>query len=289
MTGPNRIVTSSMLGMTLPDVDRWSDRVIVVLGQNPGPFTGPGTNTFIVGTGDRRILLDAGQGVPKHIDLVALALDELAGGAVIEMIALTHAHPDHMGGLDAVRKRFRPASVLKKPWPAWDKGAQFTAIDDGAELRVEGATLRAVATPGHASDHLCYYLVEEKAVFTGDVVLGAGTTVIPRDGDLGDYLGSLQRLLELDLEVIYPAHGPAIRDPYGKINEYLEHRALRESQIVEGLVAGLTTAEDLVRRIYTDVPEWLHAAARVSVEAHLRKLAKDKRVASDGDDWSLID
>ena len=277
-----------MLGMTLPDIDRWSPRVIVVLGQNPGPFTGPGTNTFLIGTGERRVLLDAGQGVPKHIDLIASALDEWADGAVIETIALTHAHPDHMGGLDAARERFRPTSVLKKPWPAWDKGAQFTAIDDGAELRVEGARLLALATPGHASDHLCYYLVEEKAVFTGDVVLGAGTTVIPRDGDLGDYLASLRRLLDLDLEVIYPAHGPAIRDPYGKINEYLAHRALREDQILEGLAAGLTKAEDLVRRIYTDVPEWLHAAAGVSVEAHLRKLAKDAKVACDGDDWALI-
>jgi glyoxylase-like metal-dependent hydrolase (beta-lactamase superfamily II) len=276
-----------MLGLAMPDIDRWSERVIDVLGQNPGPFTGPGTNTYIVGTGERRLLLDAGQGVDEHVDLLAKALDELASGATIETVALTHAHPDHMGGLEKVVERFRPDAVKKKPWPEWDRGASFETIDDEAELRVEGATLRAIHTPGHARDHLCYYLVEEKAVFTGDVVLGAGTTVIPRDGDLGDYLASLRRLLELDLEVIYPAHGPAIRDPYGKINEYLAHRALREQQILEGLSAGLRAVSDLVRRIYVDIPEWLYAAAGVSVEAHLRKLEKDGVVVRTGDDWVL--
>jgi ribonuclease/clavin/mitogillin len=277
-----------MLGMSMPDIERWSDRVIDVLGQNPGPFTGPGTNTYIVGTGERRLLIDAGQGLDEHTALLAAALEELAAGAMIDTVALTHAHPDHMGGLEKVVERFRPRTVKKKPWPEWDRGASFETIDDGAELRVEGATLRAVYTPGHARDHLCYYLLEEKALFTGDVVLGAGTTVIPRDGDLGDYLASLRRLLELDLEVIYPAHGPAIRDPYVKINEYLAHRALREQQILEGLAAGLRSVPDLVRRIYVDVPEWLHAAAGVSVEAHLRKLEQDGVVVRTGDDWDLI-
>ena len=288
MSSPRRVVTSSMLGLSMPDIDRWSERVIDVLGQNPGPFTGPGTNTYIVGSGERRLLLDAGQGVEEHVHLLARALDELAGGATIESIALTHAHPDHMGGLEKVVERFRPDTVKKKPWPEWDRGASFETIEDDAELRVEGATLRAIHTPGHARDHLCYYLVEEKAVFTGDVVLGAGTTVIPRDGDLSDYLASLRRLLELDLEVIYPAHGPAIRDPYGKINEYLAHRALREEQILEGMAAGLRAVSDLVRRIYVDVPEWLYAAAGVSVEAHLRKLEKEGVVVRSGEDWDLL-
>lgn len=287
MTNPRRVVTSSMLGLSLPDIDRWSDRVIDVLGQNPGPFTGPGTNTYVVGTGARRLLIDAGQGVDEHVDLLAKALDELAEGATIDTVALTHAHPDHMGGLEKVAARFQPKTVVKKPWPQWDRGATFDAIDDQVEIYVEGATLRAIHTPGHARDHLCYYLIEEKAVFTGDVVLGAGTTVIPRDGDLGDYLASLRRLLELDLEVIYPSHGPAIHDPYAKIQEYLAHRALREQQILEGMAEGLRSIPDLVRRIYVDVPEWLYAAAGVSVEAHLRKLEEEGVVLRSGDDWDL--
>lgn len=281
------MVTSSMLGLSMPDIDQWSERVIDVLGQNPGPFTGPGTNTYIVGTGERRLLIDAGQGVDEHVELLTQALAELARGATIEKVALTHAHPDHMGGLDKVVERLRPETVMKKPWPEWDRGASFQPIDDAAEIRVEGATLLAIYTPGHARDHLCYYLAEEKAVFTGDVVLGAGTTVIPRDGDLGDYLASLERLLSLDLEVIYPAHGPAIRDPYGKIREYLAHRALREQQILEGLAAGLRSVSDLVRRIYVDVPDWLYPAAGVSVEAHLRKLEKEGVIVRAGDDWEL--
>jgi glyoxylase-like metal-dependent hydrolase (beta-lactamase superfamily II) len=184
-----------------------------------------------------------------------------------------------MGGPRGSRRAFPPDAVKKR-----GRGTRREpAIDGDAELR-EGATLRAIHTPGHARDHLCYYLVEEKAVFTGDVVLGAGTTVIPRDGDLGDYLVSLRRLLELDLEVIYPAHGPAIRDPYGKINEYLAHRALREQQILEGLAAGLRAVSGLVRRIYVDVPEWLYAAT-VSVE-RTRKLEKEGVVVRTGDDWA---
>jgi ribonuclease/clavin/mitogillin len=145
--------------------------------------------------------------------------------------------------------------------------------------------LRAIETPGHARDHLCFYLEEERAVFTGDVVLGAGTTVIPRDGDLGDYLDSLNRLLALDIDVLFPAHGPLIREPHAKIREYLDHRALRERQIVDGVVAGISEVQALVRRIYVDIPESLYPAAGVSVEAHLRKLEKEGVVLRDGERW----
>jgi ribonuclease/clavin/mitogillin len=278
-----------MSGMAMPDIERWSDRVINVLGQNPGPFTGPGTNTYIIGTGPRRLLLEAGQGVEAHLALLAKALGELADGAIIETLAMTHAHPDHMGGLQQVKDRFRPEVVTKKPWPEWDKGAEFRPIDDGAVLRVEGATLTAIATPGHARDHLCFYLHEEKGLFTGDVVLGAGTTVIPRDGDLGEYLTSLRRLLEMDVAVIYPAHGPAIREPKKRIQEYLDHRMLREQQIQDSLRRGLHSVEQMVKAIYVDIPESLYPAAGISVEAHLRKLVKDGTVIQVGSTWRLAE
>jgi glyoxylase-like metal-dependent hydrolase (beta-lactamase superfamily II) len=282
-----RVVTDSMLGMNMPDIDVWSDRVAVVLGQNPGVFTGPGTNTYLVGTGRRPLLLDTGQGVPKYLPLLQQGLKETRGAETLQEVVLTHGHPDHIGGVDGIRERFGPLRVSKMPRPGHDAGITFDAIGDGAELVTDGATLRAVWTPGHARDHLCFYLVEERAVFSGDNVLGAGTTVIPSDGDLNDYLDSLRRILDLDPAVIYPAHGPVIRDARGKVEQYIAHRQLREQQIVDGLRAGIHAVPDLVRRIYTDVPEFLHTAAAVSVDAHLRKLEKDGVAVRNGEEWGL--
>jgi len=274
-----------MIGMAMPDVARWSERVTVVLGQNPGPFTGPGTNTYIVGTGAQRLLLDTGQGIDRYGELLAGALAEC--GASLDRIVLTHAHPDHIGGVEQVRARHGDLPLRKMPLPASDRGLAVEPLGDGDIVEVEGATLEAVWTPGHASDHLCFVLREEKVLFTGDMVLGAGTTVIPPDGDLGDYLDSLRRLLALDIDRIFPAHGPAIEEPKRKIEEYLAHRALRDEQILAGLRDGVRRTEDLVRRIYTDVPEFLHRAAGVSVESHLRRFAKQGRVAREGEDWVL--
>lgn len=284
---PGRVVTSSMLGMSMPDIARWSERVVVVLGQNPGPFTGPGTNTYVVGTGRSRLLLDSGQGIESYDDLLGQALDEHCDGASLDRIVLTHAHPDHIGGVDRIRERHGELPLDKMPLPDSDRGFEVRPLGDGDVVEIEGATLEAHWTPGHARDHLCFLLREEKVLFTGDMVLGAGTTVIPPDGDLDDYLASLRRLEVLDIERIFPAHGPVIEEPHAKIGEYLAHRALRDEQILEGLEAGLTRTEDLVRRIYTDIPEYLHRAAGVSVESHLRRFVKLGRVRRDDEAWIL--
>jgi len=292
MAEPRRVVTDTMIGLKLPDYARLSPRVATVLGHNPGPFTGPGTNTYIVGTGPLPILLDTGIGVPKWAELFPLALRELSNTADIGKIVLTHAHQDHIGGVKDVARLLGRKDVFKKPWPFPGPddaaGTPITPIDDNAVIATEGATLRAVFTPGHAPDHLCYYLVEEKALFTGDVVLGAGTTVIPDEtGDLGQYMNSLHRLLELDVETIYPAHGPVIRKAKDKIREYIAHRELRERQVLGALRQGPLEVIAIVKQIYTDVPEFLHPAAAQSVRSHLKKLHQEGRVNEHEKRWAL--
>ncbi len=152
-----------------------------------------------------------------------------------------------------------------------------------------------IYTPGHASDHLCYYLPEEKALFTGDVVLGGSTTVIPSDdGDLLDYMASLRRLQSLELRRIYPAHGPVIDDPQARIAEYIEHRHQRERQILDVLSQGPNDIPAIVKRVYVDVAPALHTIAAMSVESHLKKLKREGRVKETiqrdaPSRWALID
>lgn len=277
-----------MLGMTMPELARWSDRVVVALGQNPGLFTGPGTNTYLVGTGPRRILVDTAQGKPAYLPVLERAMAH-AGCEGIQEIVLTHGHPDHIGGLRDLIARFGPLRVSKRLDAASDEVGlvPLEPIDEGSVIRTEGATLRAVHAPGHARDHLCFVLEEEHALFSGDNVLGVGTTVIPSEGgDLLDYLASLERLVGEAPRRIYPAHGPVIEDGVGKLREYLAHRRQREQQIVDALRAngGPALVPELVARIYLDVPEVLHAAAAHSVAAHLVKLEREgraRRVAGD--------
>jgi glyoxylase-like metal-dependent hydrolase (beta-lactamase superfamily II) len=276
-----------MLGMKLPDVDVWSERVTVALGQNPSMFTGPGTNTYLIGTGPERILLDPGQGVPGYLPVLERAMQR-AGVSRIQEIVLTHGHPDHIGGVRAVRERFGRVRVSKFPWPEADAAypdLELVRLDDGAVVRTDGATLRGVFTPGHAPDHLCFVLEEEQAVFSGDNVLGVGTTVIPnQNGDLGQYMDSLARLLALAPRRIYPAHGPVIEDGVAKLREYIAHRHEREQQILAALARGPARVGEIVRVVYAAYPEALHAAAAQSTAQHLRKLAREGRVRADGDD-----
>ncbi|MCI0548044.1 MAG: beta-lactamase-like protein 2 [Candidatus Rokubacteria bacterium] len=254
-----------------------SDLVGRVLGLNPGMMTGPGTNTYLVGRRDP-VLIDTGAGVPGYMAV----LDEYLRHRRFapSRVLLTHRHPDHLGGVSALRERFPHLPVAKKIWKDTDLPAQIEDLGDGAAVEADGATLIAIHTPGHASDHLCYYLPEERAVFTGDVVLGGSTTVIPEeDGDLAEYMESLRRLQRLDVRRIYPAHGPVIEDAQGRLQEYIEHRMMRERQILDALGAGARTIPEMVAVIYAEVDPRLHRMAGQSVHSHLKKLVRDGRVS----------
>jgi glyoxylase-like metal-dependent hydrolase (beta-lactamase superfamily II) len=185
--------------------------------------------------------------------------------------------------------------VRKLPWPGRDErfGLALEPLAHDDVIRTEGATLRAIHTPGHAQDHLCFYLEEEQALFTGDLILGAGTTVIPTDGgDMALYLDSLERLLKLPIACIYPAHGPKIERAHDKINEYLAHRRERERQILLALREGVGAISAIVERIYVGTPPALFPAAGQSVLSHLLKLERERRAARSVDAagaerWSL--
>jgi len=283
----------TLIGLEMPDVEVWSERVVVVLGQNPGLFTGPGTNTYLIGTGEERILLDTGQGLPAYLPVLDRALAET--GCRIQEIVLTHGHVDHIGGVASVIERHGALRVSKLPWPEFDTSwpVEVTPIGDGTLLRTAGATLRALHTPGHAADHLCFVLEEERAIFSGDNVLGIGTTVIPAEGgDLSEYLRSLDRLLAEAPAAIYPAHGPRIADGAARVREYIEHRGAREREILDALAGGSTRIRDIVEIVYAEYPEALHAPAHHSVCSHLIKLERETRVTRTGADplhadWTL--
>jgi glyoxylase-like metal-dependent hydrolase (beta-lactamase superfamily II) len=248
-----------------------------VLGLNPGMMTGPGTNTYLLGRRDP-ILLDTGAGVPEYMDELAGYLAE-RGWKQPSRVVLTHRHRDHLGGVPHLRERFHGLPVGKMIHRDAELPEGVEDLRDGATIQGDGVTLRAIYTPGHASDHLCYYLEEENAVFTGDVVLAGSTTVIPaEDGDLLDYMSSLKRLQELGVRRIYPAHGPVVEDGPALIAEYIEHRLMRERQILEVLGNGPATIPAIVERVYAAVPKNLYAMAGQSVASHLKKLACEGRV-----------
>ena len=268
----------SWIDRDFPTTATPSDLVGRVLGLNPGLMTGPGTNTYLVGRRDP-VLLDTGAGVSGYVPLLERYLGE-RGWRQPSRVILTHRHRDHLGGVSQVRARFKGIPVAKMIHKDSGLPDAIDDLRDGQAIHGDGATLVAVHTPGHASDHLCFYLVEEKSLFTGDVVLGGSTTVIPSDdGDLLEYMDSLRRLLALDVRRIYPAHGPVIEDGPGRIREYIDHRLMRERQILEALGGGLRTIPAMVERIYADVAQNLHAAAAMSVESHLKKLKREGRVS----------
>jgi glyoxylase-like metal-dependent hydrolase (beta-lactamase superfamily II) len=248
-----------------------------VLAPNPGVMTGPGTNTYLVGI-DEVIVIDPGIEDAGHLEAIVGC-----GGDRIRWIVCTHTHPDHSPGAAALKER-TGAEVLA--FESRDGLEVDTPIGDGFRIEATEFRLRAVHTPGHASNHLCYLLEEEQLLVSGDHIMQGSTVVIaPPDGDMAAYLDSLRRVRDLRLRSIAPGHGHLIDDPDAVIDEYLTHRLEREQQVLGALDAGDRTADEIVTRLYVDLIDELVPRAKQSVHAHLRKLAAEGRVeASDVDD-----
>jgi glyoxylase-like metal-dependent hydrolase (beta-lactamase superfamily II) len=257
-------------------VERWSDRVTRVLAPNPSPLTLEGTNTFVVAgpAAPSAVVLDPGPAMDDHATRVLAA----CGGRDVELVLLTHTHPDHAGGARAFAERAgAPLAALAPGWAT--PGAPDLAA--GLPLNVAGVELRPLPTPGHAADHCCYLLPAERAAFTGDHVLGRGTTVVEwPGGDMAAYLASLELLLDHHLARLYPGHGPAVGDPRARVEGYLAHRREREAQVLAALEAGDRTPAQVVARVYAEVDPLLHPAAELSVRAHLVKLVREGRVGA---------
>ncbi|ELT94362.1 hypothetical protein CAPTEDRAFT_192989 [Capitella teleta] len=260
----------------IPRTEQLTSRVIRILGCNPSKETLQGTNTYLIGTGPRRILIDTGSsGFPEYVTNLQKVLEEQ--NASIQGIILTHWHEDHIGGLEEVCSRSERKTCKirrsKKSDRVLGDGLQYTFIGDKHIFETEGATLEAMHTPGHTDDLMALYLHEENAVFTGDCVFE----------DLFEYMKSLKVILNRKPQRIYPAHGAIVPDGVKHIEMYIAHRNRRESQILELLTKGgtnFTSVGDIVKTIYTDIPEYLILPAAMNVKHHLDKLQKERRVGT---------
>ena len=221
--------------------------ILRIVAPNPGPMTLEGTNTYLVGS-DPCLVIDPGPDDRGHIDAIRSAAEQRGGiGAVL----VTHGHGDHNAGV----------AMLE---------AETAQIADGESY----GPFTALATPGHATDHLCF--LAGRVCFSGDLVLGEGFTIVPPDaGSLIAYLDSLRRLQQLDLELICPGHGPWVTDPQAKLEEYVEHRMMRERRLLAALERGERSRVALLAEVWDDVPAELRPAAAMVMQAHLDKLRSD--------------
>jgi len=274
----------------IPRISRLSPLVVRVLGCNPSPMTLQGTNTYLVGSGARRILIDAGEkNVPEYSQILASVME--SENCSLKDLVVTHWHHDHIGGVPEVLKMGgKDVTVHKFPRDEDGvmDGVEVFNLKDGQEISVEGANCEVLHTPGHTTDHVVLYLKEENAVFSADCILGEGTAVFE---SLYHYMQSLEKILKIQPSVIYPGHGPVILDPVEKIKFYIKHRMAREEQIfscLETLGQDGMESMDIVKTVYKETPANLHMAANVNVNHHLEKLEAEGRVSKSGQMWKVV-
>ena len=272
--------------------DQVSPLIRRVVARNPGPFTFMGTGTYIVGRGEVAVI-DPGPDLPEHLEAILAALEP---GERVTHILVTHHHSDHSPLARPLKAKTGAAiygcavgAAVEESTIRTEAGADFDFAPDvslcggGQVLEGPGWTLEAVATPGHTSNHICFALKEENALFSGDHIMGWSTTVItPPDGDMTDYMESLERVKARDFDVLWPTHGPPIREVTPFIEAYATHRRAREAQVLAAVGEGYERIVDMVPKLYADVDPRLHPAAARSVLGHMIDLVRRGKVATDG-------
>ncbi len=251
-------------------------------------MTGAGNWTWLV-EGRVPTLVDAGVGDPRHVDAIDAAL---RGGALAQVL-VTHAHIDHASGAPVLAGRMPHARFLKMPWPDRDKlyPVGWHSLADDEVVDAGDTTLRAMHTPGHAPDHVCFWHEDSRSLFCGDLMQRGSTVWIPGggDGDVGAYIASLERVLALEPARVFPAHGPVIDEPVRLLRNYIDHRREREEQVLDALRQGEATIDAVTARIYRGLKEQLIPLARESVTAHLRKLEREGRARRESEAWHIIE
>jgi glyoxylase-like metal-dependent hydrolase (beta-lactamase superfamily II) len=275
---------------------RLSPLVSRLLAPNPGPFTFRGTGVHIVGAGGQVAVIDPGPDMPEHL----AALKRALGSRQVSHILVTHTHRDHSPAAAAL-KAWSGAETHGLPAATAVAAGEGTVdeahdhefvpdvrVHDGMRIEGSGFALTCIATPGHTANHVCYTLEEEQALFSGDHVMGWSTSVIaPPDGDMGQYLASLEKLMARGDRILYPTHGSPITNPRDWLGQLMAHRHLRETQILDAMRANADTIFVMVEKLYPDIAPGLRPAAAQQVRAHLEHLIARDLVARDGESYSL--